>query len=99
MSDLLSDPDTFARSVVQQYLHEHGMHSGTLELFILPKVITQSTSGASTCIMLVVSTLLSSLPQQHFRLWKSSKGASLYLVRCQLDPCCLRWASMSLQLY
>ncbi|KAL0056020.1 hypothetical protein WJX82_006755 [Trebouxia sp. C0006] len=27
MSDLLSDPDTFARSVVQQYLHEHGMHS------------------------------------------------------------------------
>ena len=28
MSDTLSDPDTFARSIVQQYLFEHGMQTG-----------------------------------------------------------------------
>ncbi|DBB06686.1 TPA: hypothetical protein ACH3X1_012194 [Trebouxia sp. C0004] len=43
--------------------------------------------------MFAVSTLHSALPQQHFRLWKSSKGASLYLDRCQLDPCCLSWST------
>ena len=28
LSDVMSDPDAFARSIVQQYLFEHGMHSG-----------------------------------------------------------------------
>ena len=29
MAEELSDPEAFARLVVQQYLHEHGMQAGT----------------------------------------------------------------------
>ena len=71
MSNSMSDPDSFARAIVQQYLFEHGMHSGNKLKTLGPPQVWQvgrlaagARSDESCCAaptMIAVSHLLSSL--------------------------------------